>query len=84
MAEYLSKITIETSETCVIKYRRHFLRAYCEQCSREVGMISLSVAALLSGKDLNSIDVLMQTRQFHLRHLCEGKGFICINSLCSV
>jgi hypothetical protein len=84
MARFSSKITIETSETRVITYRRYFLRAYCPQCSRVVGMISPFDAALLSGKDLQTIDILMQTGQFHLRHFEEGKSFICINSLCLI
>jgi hypothetical protein len=84
MATYSSKITIETREIHIIKYRRSFLRAYCLQCQREVGMISPRDAALLSGKDLNTIDMLMQTEQFHWGSFDEGKSFICINSLCLI
>lgn len=84
MVTYLSKITIETRETHTIKHHRNFLRAYCLQCKRQVGMISPRDAALLSGKDLNTIDMLMQTEQFHWCSFDEGKSFICINSLCLI
>ncbi|MGC2239200.1 MAG: hypothetical protein WA584_23795 [Pyrinomonadaceae bacterium] len=47
-------------------------------------MISPRDAALLSGKDLNTIDMLMQTEQFHWCSFDEGKSFICINSLCLI
>lgn len=84
MTKYLSKITIETSETFVIKYRRHFLRAYCAQCQREVGMISPYDASILSGNDLDAIDVLIRTGKFHLYPVGEEKSFICLNSLCLI
>jgi hypothetical protein len=81
VAKILNKIIINSREIRVIKYRRYFLRTWCSKCNREVGMISPFDAALLLGKDLQTIDDLMKANQFHLSHLSEDANFICINSL---
>ena len=84
MAKVQSKITIETNETTVIKYRRYFIRTWCSHCSREAGMVSPLDAGLLLGKDQQSIRNLVQNGKLHLYLLEDGRSFICINSLCFI
>ena len=77
-----NKIVIETIETIVIKKQRRFLRSWCSQCNKEVGMVLLHDACLLSGTDIHTIYLFIQLGYFHIRYLDNGQGYICINSLC--
>jgi len=84
MVKVQSKITVETNESLIIKYRRIFLRTWCPHCSREAGMVSPFDAGILIGKDQQAVCNLMKDGSLHHCRLEDGRSFICINSLCYI
>ena len=77
-----TEIVIETSEIYVFKQQRHFVRAWCEHCGREVSLISPSEAALLTFQKTEAIYSLMNENRVHFRYFKEKTPFVCLTSLC--
>ena len=82
MAKTRTEVFIETSETLIIKRKRTFVRAWCADCGREVSMLPLQEAALLSGHDVKAIRSMMENRHIHYRYLKPETPCICLRSLC--
>jgi hypothetical protein len=73
---------IETSETLIIKRNRTFIRTWCEGCQREVSMLPLREAALLSGHDVKTIRSMMENQHIHFCYLKSETPSVCLRSLC--
>lgn len=82
MAKIRTEIFIETSETFIIKRNRTFVRTWCEDCGREVSMLPLQEAALLTGHDVNAIRSMMENQNVHFCYLKSETPSICLRSLC--
>jgi hypothetical protein len=82
MTKTRTEVFIETSEILIIKRKRTFVRTWCEDCGREVSMLPLHEAALLSGHDVKAIRSMMEKRHIHFRHLKPETPRICLRSLC--
>ena len=82
MAKIRTEVFIETSETFVIKRNRTFVRAWCEDCGREVSMLPLQEAARFSGHDVKAIRLMMENQRIHFCYLKPETLCICLRSLC--
>ena len=82
MAKTRTEVFIETSETLIIKRKRTFVRAWCADCGREVSMLPLQQAALLTGHSVEAIRSMMENRRIHFRYQNLEAPRICLRSLC--
>jgi len=81
MAKMQTEVFIETSEILIIKRNRNFVRTWCEDCGREVSMLPVQEAALLSGHDVKAIRSMMENRLIHFCYLKPATPSICLRSL---
>lgn len=84
MRKIRTEVVIETTEVYVIKHQRHFIRTWCEDCGREVSLVSPSEAALLTFQEPAAIYSLIDERRVHFRFFEEQIPFICLTSLCLI
>lgn len=85
MTKIRTEVFIETSEIFIIKRNRTFVtfvRTRCEACGREVNMVPLREAALITGHDAETIHSMMENRQIHFSYLKPGTPSVCLRSLC--
>jgi hypothetical protein len=82
MAKTRTEVFIETSEILIIKRKRTFFRVWCEDCAREVNMLPLHEAALLTGHDVKAIRSMMENQYIHFYYLKSETLCICLRSLC--
>ena len=82
MAKTRTEVFIETSEILIIKRNRTFVRTWCDGCRREVSMLPLQEAALLTGHDAEAIRALMEKRDIHFSYLKPEMPSVCLRSLC--
>ncbi|MDQ3799947.1 MAG: hypothetical protein M3384_10875 [Acidobacteriota bacterium] len=82
MAKTRTEVFIETSEIFIIKRKRTFVRAWCAGCGREVSMLPLQQAALLTGHSVEAIRSMMENHRIHFRYQNLEAPRICLRSLC--
>ena len=84
MAKIRTEVFIETSETFIIKRNQAFVRTRCEDCRREVSMLPLPEAALLTGHDVKAIRSMMENQHIHFCYPKPRILSICLRSLCLI
>ncbi len=84
MPKIQREVFIETHEVSVIRRKNLLVRAYCEDCKREVSLITPSKAAFLVCQETEKIYSLMDSNKVHFRYFKDDKPFICLTSLCLV
>ena len=84
MRRIRTEVVIETREVYVFKQQRHLVRAWCEQCGREVSLIPPSEAALLTFQETEKIYSLIDKNRVHFQIFGEKTPFVCLTSLCLV
>ena len=82
MTKTRTEVFIETREILIIKRNRTFVRTWCAGCSREVSMLPIAEAALMTGYDVKAIRSMMETRKIHFLYLKPETPCICLRSLC--
>ena len=82
MAKIRTEVFIETSEIFIIKRYRISVRTWCKDCGREVAMVPLPEAALLTGHDMETIRSMMENRRVHFCYLKPETPSVCLRSLC--
>lgn len=82
MAKNRTEVFIETSEVLIIKRKRTFVRSWCKDCEREVNMLPLKEAALLTGHDVKAIHTMMENQHIHFYNLKPETPCVCLRSLC--
>ena len=82
MAKIRTEFLIETSETFVIKRNLTFVRNWCNGCEREVNMLPLQEAALLTGHDVKAIRSMIENQRVHFCYLKPETPSVCLRSLC--
>ena len=82
MAKIRTEVFIETSEIFIIKRNRTFVRTWCEGCGREVSMLPLPEAALLTGHNVEAISSMMKNSRVHFCYLSPETPSVCLRSLC--
>ncbi len=82
MTKIRTEISIESSESLIIKRKRYSVRTFCGTCQRISIMVLPTEAAFLSCRDVDSIISLMYENRLHVRYV-EKKGlYVCLTSLC--
>ena len=84
MRKLLTEIVIETTEIYVVRRQRHFIRAWCWECGREVSLIPPAEAALLTFQETDDIYTLIDENEIHFRFFGEKTPFVCLASLCLI
>ena len=82
MAKTRTEVFIETSEVLIIKRNRVFVRTWCKGCEREVSMLPLHEAALLTGHDVKAIRSMRENQHIHFCYLTPETPSVCLRSLC--
>jgi hypothetical protein len=82
MTKIRTEVFIETSEILIIKRNRTFVRTWCKDCEREVSMLPLQEAALLTGYDVKAIYSMIENQHIHFCYLKSASPSICLRSLC--
>lgn len=75
-----TRITIET-HTMMILRRRHFRRAWCQECAREVDVVGMEETGMLTGMTQRAFRDCAQTRGWHLSEAGDGTLLVCLESL---
>jgi hypothetical protein len=84
MRKTRTEVVIETSEIYIVRHQRHFVRAWCDECDREVSLIPPSEAALLTFRETGAIYSLIDEKRVHFRFFGEKTPFVCLTSLCLI
>lgn len=82
MAKIRTEISIESSESLIIKRKRYSVRAWCEQCGRISIMVLPTEAAFLACQDIDAIISLIYSNKVHVRYLEKRGLYTCLTSLC--
>ena len=73
-----TRITVETEQVLVIR-RRGCARRWCQECAREVDMVSFAEAGALTGLAERQLCECARTEKWHLA--VDGSPLICLESL---
>ena len=76
-----TEITMETDQVTVIYRPRDFVRAWCEGCAEEVGMVTAEQAAAISGIGPRAIYQAVEADALHFVETADRVLFICPKSL---
>lgn len=77
----IREVTIQTSETFVLRPSQITVLTGCSQCAAEVEMLTASAAAALIGVPLRWIYRWIETGQLHFQETPAGLVLVCPNSL---
>lgn len=75
-----TEVTIETDRVLIIQ-RRHSTRVWCRECAREVDMVGLADAGVLTGITQQGVRHGAQARKWHFSDGQDGAPLICLESL---
>jgi hypothetical protein len=75
-----TQITIETSRVLIIR-RTRSSRARCRECAREVEVVGLEEASVLTGMTQPLLRHNVETRKWHFSESSGGALLICLDSL---
>ena len=78
------EVFIETNEIFIIKRNRTVVRMWCDDCGREVSLVTLHDAALLTGHDAETIHSMMENNRIHFSYLEPETPSVCLRSLCLI
>ena len=84
MRKILTEFVIETTEIYVVRRQRRFVRAWCDECDREVSLLPPTEAALLTFQEPQTIYSLIDERRVHFRTFGEKTPLVCLTSLCLI
>jgi hypothetical protein len=75
------EVTIQTSETFVLRPSQVTVAATCVECATEVDLLAASAAAALVGVPLRWIYRWIENGQLHFQETASGLILVCPNSL---
>lgn len=76
-----TEITVETHRILTIKRRDRRLLTWCDQCGKQVRMVTADEAAILARVSSRSIYVLIEARELRFLETPDGLVLICLNCL---
>jgi hypothetical protein len=79
-----TRFLIKTREFKIVRRRKFFVRAYCEQCQREVSLLPPADAAFLVCRDTEEIYSWINAEKIHCFYLNGGITFVCLTSVCLI
>lgn len=74
------QITVETHTLTIIR-QLHSVRGWCLDCAREVDMIGIEVALLLTGLEQPTFRDCAQVQGWHFSTGASGVRLVCLDSL---
>ena len=77
----MTKVTIQTNETLVLRPSQVTVLAHCAECAAEVEMLTAGAAASRVGLPLRSIYRSIEAGQLHFLETSAGVVLVCPNSL---
>jgi len=81
MRKIHKRVLIETREVSIFGRRKKNVRKYCDECGRDVTMLSPAEAASLISERTSRIYFLMKSKKIH-QHGADGeKPLVCLLSL---
>ena len=81
MTKVRTEILIESSESYVVTRRRLFHRKWCNECGRDVNMVSPSEAAFMTCQTTEIITSLLNENQIHHANAESETPLVCLRSL---
>jgi hypothetical protein len=75
------EVTIETERILVISRRHSRPILWCDGCAKEVSMLTVDEAAMMTRSTSRMIFKLVEAGRLHFTETPEGKLLICFNSL---
>jgi hypothetical protein len=75
-----TEITVETDQVWIVR-RRHSTRVWCRECAREVDMVGLADASMLTGITHQGMRHGAQAQEWHFSEGQDGAPLICLESL---
>lgn len=81
MKKKRTEITVEIERALIISKPNAAVYAWCQQCDRQVGMISPEAAAALAGTSVREIFRQVEAGRLHFRETPEGQMQICPDSI---
>ncbi len=75
-----TEITVETDRVLIVR-RRHSRRAWCRTCGRDVDMVGIADAALLTGMTESMVLENAAARKWHLSEARDRPPLVCLDSL---
>jgi len=75
------EVTIETERILFVNHRRRSPIFWCDRCAREVLMLTVDEAAVMSRATARMIFKLVEADRLHFTETPEGRLLICFNSL---
>lgn len=75
-----TEITVETDRVLIIR-RRRTLRAWCQECGRDVDMVDLGEAGTLTGMSGRGLRDDAEDSGWHVYEGQDGIGLVCLESL---
>jgi hypothetical protein len=74
-------ITVQTSQLLIVRQRDKSIREWCEQCGKEISMVTLEQAVTVTRRSSLALHSLIEAGQIHFAETAEGLVLICTNSL---
>jgi hypothetical protein len=84
VAKIRTRFFIETHEVKIIRRRKFFIRAFCEECGREVSLLPPADAAFLVAEETAEIYSWIDSKKIHYFYLNGTVPFVCLTSVCLV
>lgn len=82
MSKIRTEISIESSESFVVRRKRYSMRIWCASCGKTGIFVLPTEAGFLSGLDLDTIVSLVCANKIHVNEICGRGTYICLTSLC--
>ncbi|MEZ5306020.1 MAG: hypothetical protein R2684_02625 [Pyrinomonadaceae bacterium] len=82
MSRIRTEISIESSESFVVRRKRFAIRKHCGVCGRISIFVLPTEAGFLSGFDLDSIVSRVYEGMLHVEEIPERGIYICLSSVC--
>ena len=76
-----TEITVETAEVFVVRRSGRARLLLCQQCSRQVEMVTPEQAMVIAGTNSRTIYRWVEAGKIHYAETPEGFLFICLDSL---
>jgi hypothetical protein len=76
-----TEITVERTETSIIRKTKRLVMRWCVQCGEEVRMITPEEAASMNHVSTRTIFALIEAGKVHFTETAEGLVLVCTTSL---
>ncbi|NNE67284.1 MAG: hypothetical protein HKN33_12025 [Pyrinomonadaceae bacterium] len=82
MSKIRTEISIESSESFVVRRKRYSIRSWCDCCDRIAIFVLPTEAGFLAGLDVDTIVSLVCAGDLHVFKTVKRGTYVCLASLC--